>query len=94
MAAKDIEIKWDVDEDIMIDGSNLEQFNFFTSTEIVPDGVVPQSTGIELSEIRVPLLKFVKEDDIGMAKVMGSNKTTADKAPLIYICPVCGKKHK
>ena len=94
MAANDIEIKWDVDEDIMIDGSNLEQFNFFTSTEIVPDGVVPQSTGIELSEIRVPLLKFVKEDDIGMAKVMGSNKTTADKAPLIYICPVCGKKYK
>ena len=94
MAANDIEIKWDVDEDIMIDGSNLEQFNFFTSTEIVPDGVVPQSTGIELSEIRVPLLKFVKEDDIGMAKVMGSNKTIADKAPLIYICPVCGKKYK
>ena len=94
MAANDIEIKWDVDEDIMIDGSNLEQFNFFTSTEIVPDGVVPQSTGIELSEIRVPLLKFVKEDDIGMAKVMGSNKTTADKAPLIYICPVSRKKYK
>ena len=94
MAANDIEIKWDVDEDIMIDGSNLEQFNFFTSTDIVPDDVVPQSTGIELSEIRVPLLKFVKEDDIGMAKVMGSNKTIADKAPLIYICPVCGKKYK
>ena len=52
MAANDIEIKWDVDEDIMIDGSNLEQFNFFTSTEIVPDGVVPQSTGIELSETK------------------------------------------
>ena len=99
MAANDIEIKWDVDEDIMIDGSNLEQFNFFTSTEIVPDCVITtdeilQSTGIELSEIRVPLLKFVKEDDIGMAKVMGSNKTTADKAPLIYICPVSGKKYK
>ena len=94
MAANDIEIKWDVDEDIMIDGSNLEQFNFFTSPDIVPDDVVPQSTGIELSEIRVPLLKFVKEDDIGMAKVMGSNKTIADKAPLIYICPVCGKKYK
>ena len=28
-----------------------------------------------------------------MAKVMGSNKATADKAPLIYICPVCGKKY-
>ena len=43
MAANDIEIKWDVDEDIMIDGNNLEQFNFFTSTEIVPDGVVPKA---------------------------------------------------
>ena len=53
-----------------------------------------QSTGIELSEIRVPLLKFANEDDIGMVKVLDSNKTTADKAPLIYICLVCGKKYK
>ena len=53
-----------------------------------------QSTGIELSEIRVPLLKFANEDDIGMVKVLDSNKTTADKAPLIYICAVCGKKYK
>ena len=57
-------------EDIMIDESNLEQFNFFTSTEIVTDGLITtdemlQSSGIELSEIRVPLLKFVNEDDIG-----------------------------
>ena len=44
-----------------------------------------QSTGIELSEIRVPLLKFANEDDIGMVKVLDSNKTTADKAPLIYL---------
>ena len=44
-----------------------------------------QSTGIELSEIRVPLLKFVNGDDIGMVKVLDSNKTTADKAPLIYL---------
>ena len=29
-----------------------------------------------------------------MAKVLDSDKTTADKAPLIYICLVCGKKHK
>ena len=29
-----------------------------------------------------------------MVKVLDSDKTTADKAPLIYICPVCGKKHK
>ena len=44
-----------------------------------------QSTGIELSEIRVPLLEFVNGDDIGMVKVLDSNKTTADKAPLIYL---------
>ena len=60
---------------------------FFTSTELVPDGLITademlQSTGIELSEVRVPLLKFVND------------KTTADKVPLIYICPVCGKKYK
>ena len=54
----------------MIDESNLEQFNFFSSTEIVTDGLITtdemlQSTGIKPSEIRVPLLKFVNEDDIG-----------------------------
>ena len=54
----------------MIDESNLEQFNFFTSTELVTDGLITtdemlQSTGIKISEIRVPLLKFVNEDDIG-----------------------------
>ena len=54
----------------MIDESNLEQFKLFTSTEIVTDGLIAtdemlQSTAIELSEIRVPLLKFVNEDDIG-----------------------------
>ena len=54
----------------MIDESNLKQFKFFTSTEIITDGLIAtdemlQSTGIELSEIRVPLLKFVNEDDIG-----------------------------
>ena len=72
MADNDIEIECDVDEaeDIMTDESNLEQFNFFTSTEIVIDGLITtdemlQSTGIELSEIRVPLLKFVNEDDVG-----------------------------
>ena len=53
-----------------------------------------QSTGIELSETTVPLLKFVNEVGIGMVKVLDSNKTTADKAPLIYICPVCYKKYK
>ena len=53
-----------------------------------------QSTGIELSEIRAPLLKFVNEVGIGMVKVLDSNKTTADKAPLIYICAVCCKKYK
>ena len=51
-----------------------------------------QSTGIEISEIRVPL--FVNKDDIGIVKVLDSNKTIADKAPLIYICAVCGKKYK
>ena len=35
MAANDIEIEYDVGKDIMIDESNLEQFNFFTSTEMV-----------------------------------------------------------
>ena len=54
----------------MIDESNLEQFNFFTSTEIVTDALITtdemlQSTGIKISEIRVPLWKFVNEDDIG-----------------------------
>ena len=54
----------------MIDESNLEEFNFFTSTELVTDGLITtdemlQSTGIKISEIRVPLLKFVNEDDIG-----------------------------
>ena len=51
-----------------------------------------QSTDIVLSEVGVPLLKPVHEDYIGMVEAMDSNKTTADKVPLIYICPVCGKK--
>ena len=51
-----------------------------------------QNTGIVLSEVGVPLLKPVNEDDIGMVEAMDSNKTTADKLPLIYNCPVCGKK--
>ena len=72
---------------------------FFTSTEIVPDGLITtdemlQSTGIELSETRVPLLKLVNQDDIGMVEVLDSNKKTADKVPLMYICPVCVKKYK
>ena len=94
MAANDIEIKYDINEDIVIDESSLEQFNFFTSTEIVPDGLITaddvlQSTDIELTEVRVPLLKLVNEDDIGMVEVLDSNKTTADKVSLIYICPIC-----
>ena len=52
------------------------------------------STAIELSEIRVSLLKFINEDDIGMVKVLGSNKTNTDKVSQIYICPVCGKKYE
>ena len=47
-----------------------------------------KSTDIELSEVRVPLLKYLNDDHIGMIEVLESNKTTADKAPLIYICPV------
>ena len=99
MAANGTEIEYDVDEVIVIDESNLEQLNFFTSTEIVPDGLITaddilQSTGIELSEVRVPLLKFVNEDDIGMVEALDSNETTADKVPPIYICPVCSKKYK
>ena len=35
MAANEIEIEYHIGEDIMIDESNLEQFNFFTSTEMV-----------------------------------------------------------
>ena len=35
MAANDIEIEYDVDENIMTDEINRERFNFFTSTEIV-----------------------------------------------------------
>ena len=35
MTADNIEIEYDVDEEIMIDKSNLEQFNLFMSTEIV-----------------------------------------------------------
>ena len=55
MAANGTEIEYDVDKDIVIDESNLEQLNFFTSTEIVPDGLITaddilQSTGIELSK--------------------------------------------
>ena len=93
MASNDIEIEYEIDEDIMFAESSLEQFNIFTSTEIVPDGLIMtdemlQSTGIELSQIRVSLLKFVNEDDIGMVKILDSNKTTSDKAPLIYICQV------
>ena len=50
-----------------------------------------QSKGIESSEVRFPLLKFVNEDDIGMIEVLDNNKTTANKVPPIYIFPVCGK---
>ena len=58
MAASDIEIEYDVDEGIVIDESNLEEFNFFTSTELVPDGLITademlQSTGLELSEVNL-----------------------------------------
>ena len=58
MAASDIEIEYDVDEDIMIDESNLEQFNLFTSTELVPDVLITademfQSIGLELSEVNL-----------------------------------------
>ena len=35
MEANDIEEEYDVDEDIVIDESYLEQLNFFTSTEII-----------------------------------------------------------
>ena len=88
MAASDAEIEYDVDKNIVIDESNLEQFNFFMSTELVHDDLMKgdemlQSTGIELNEERVPLLKSVNEDDIGIVGVLASNKTTADKLPLI-----------
>ena len=99
MAASNVEIEYDVGKDIVIDENNLEQFNFFTSTELVPDDLITadkmlQSTGIELNEVRVPLLKFVNKDDIGMVGVLASNKTTTQKVPLIYTCPVCRKKYK
>ena len=35
MEANDIEVECDVDEDIVIDESYLEQLNIFTNTEIV-----------------------------------------------------------
>ena len=35
MEANDIEVEYDVDEDIVIDESYLEQWNFFASTEII-----------------------------------------------------------
>ena len=35
MEANDIEVEYDVDEDIVIDESYLEQLNIFTNTEIV-----------------------------------------------------------
>ena len=58
MAASDIEIEYDVDEGIVIDESNLEEFNFFMSTELVPNGLITademlQSTGLELSEVNL-----------------------------------------
>ena len=53
-----------------------------------------QSAGIELKEVIVPQLKFVNEDDIALVEVLESNKTTTDKAPLIYICPACSGKYK
>ena len=40
MAASDAEIEYDVDKDIVIDESNLEQFNFFMSTELVHDNLM------------------------------------------------------
>ena len=88
MAASDAEIEYDVDKNIVIGESNLEQFNFFMSTELVHDDLMKademlQSTGIELNEERVPLLKSVNEDDIGIVGVLASNKITADKLPLI-----------
>ena len=39
-------------------------------------------------------MKFVNKDDIGIVKVLDSNKTIADKAPLIYVFAVCVKKCK
>ena len=63
----------------------------FLRVLIIADEML-QSTDIVLSEVGVPLLKPVHEDYIGMVEAMDSNKTTADKVPLIYICPVCGKK--
>ena len=63
--------------------NNLEQFNFFTSTELVSDGLITademlQSIDIELSEVSVPLLKFVNEDDIGMVGILDSISTASD----------------
>ena len=83
MIVSDAEIEYDVDEDIVIDESNLEQFNFFTSTELVSDGWITademlQSIDIELSEVSVPLLKFVNEDDIGMVGILDSISTASD----------------
>ena len=94
MAASDVEIEYDVDEDIVIDESNLEQFNFFYKYRVSPRWFNYSRWDVPKHRPRIKWSKFVNEDDISMAEVLESNKTTADKMPLIFICPVCGKKYK
>ena len=99
MAANDTKIKQVAEEDIVIDENNLELVNFFTSTEIVHNSVITadeifEIIDLELSEVRVIVLKLIKEDVINMVEVLDSNQTIADKVSMIYLCPIDVEKYK
>ena len=99
MAANDTKIEQVAEEDIVIDENNLELVNFFTSTEIVHNSVITadeifEIIDLELSEVRVIVLKLIKEDVINMVEVLDSNQTIADKVSMIYLCPIDVEKYK
>ena len=99
MAANDTKIEQVAEEDIVIDENNVELVNFFTSTEIVHNSVITadeifEIIDLELSEVRVIVLKLIKEDVINMVEVLDSNQTIADKVSMIYFCPIDVEKYK
>ena len=99
MAANDTKIEQVAEEDIVIDENNLELVNFFTSTETVHNSVITadeifEIIDLELSEVRVIVLKLIKEDVINMVEVLDSNQTIADKVSMIYLCPIDVEKYK
>ena len=99
MAANDAKIEQVAEEDIVIDENNLELLKFFTSTEIVHNSVITadeifEIIDLELSEVRVIVLKLIKEDVINMVEVLDSNQTIADKVSMIYLCPIDVEKYK